>query len=219
LPAEGFRPVFERVRPHLQAVGPHRQRPVPTVIAWARAPFSEVEAKRERYAQRHTDLQKVGTRAAKKRLRQMGGRQSRYQKHVNHCISKAIVAKAKRLHSAVALEDLKPIRPRVKADQKQRKRWHHGGFGHWRAGIEYKAKRQGVPVVAVDPAYTSQACAVCGAVDKRHRPTQGQFRCVACGHEAHADHNAARPMAGRAAVTRPMFAHLRVPGAVGSRLL
>jgi IS605 OrfB family transposase len=146
----------------------------------------------------------------------MSGKQSRYQKHTNHCISKAIVAKAKRLHSVVALEDLKQLRQRAKANKEQRKRLRNWGFGHLRACIEYKAKMQGVPVVAIDPAYTSQACSVCGVVDKRNRPMQEQFRCVACGHVAHADHNAARNIAGRVAVTRPMFAHQCVPGAVES---
>jgi hypothetical protein len=42
LPAELFRQVFERVLPLLHAAWPPRQRPVPTVIAWARAPFSRV---------------------------------------------------------------------------------------------------------------------------------------------------------------------------------
>jgi hypothetical protein len=42
LPAELFRQVFERVLPQLHAVWPQRQRPVPTVIAWARAHFSRV---------------------------------------------------------------------------------------------------------------------------------------------------------------------------------
>jgi len=42
LPAELFRQVFERVLPHLHAVWPQRQRPVPTVIAWACAHFSRV---------------------------------------------------------------------------------------------------------------------------------------------------------------------------------
>jgi putative transposase len=179
----------------------------------------EIEAKRERHAKYRATLQRVGTRAAKKHLRKLSGHQSRYQKHVNHCISKAIVAKAKRLHSVIALEDLKHIRQRAKAHKEQRKRLHNWGFGHLRACIEYKAKMHGVPVVAVDPAYTSQACSACGVVDRRNRPNQEQFRCVACGHEAQADHNAARNIAGRVAVTRPMFAHQRVPGAVESRRL
>ncbi len=42
LPAELFRQVFERVLPALQGAWPQRQRPVPTVIAWAQAQFSRV---------------------------------------------------------------------------------------------------------------------------------------------------------------------------------
>lgn len=42
LPAELFRQVFERVLPALHSAWPQRQRPVPTVIAWAHAHFSRV---------------------------------------------------------------------------------------------------------------------------------------------------------------------------------
>jgi len=42
LPAELFRQVFERVLPALHNAWPQRQRPVPTVIAWACAHFSRV---------------------------------------------------------------------------------------------------------------------------------------------------------------------------------
>ena len=46
-------------------------------------------------------------------------------------------------------------------------------------------------LVQVDPAYTSQTCAVCQHVDRANRETQAWFRCTACGHTANADHNAA----------------------------
>ena len=41
--------------------------------------------------------------------------------------------------------------------------------------------RAGVPLVFVDPAYTSQTCAECGHVDKRNRVDQGLFICRGCG--------------------------------------
>jgi transposase len=31
----------------------------------------------------------------------------------------------------------------------------------------------------------------CGSIDARNRESQAQFRCIECGHEAHADCNAA----------------------------
>ncbi|MEX0387390.1 RNA-guided endonuclease InsQ/TnpB family protein [Spiribacter onubensis] len=58
--------------------------------------------------------------------------------------------------------------------------------------LEYKQAWRGGMVVAVPPQYTSQQCSVCGHVEAANRPTQSRFECVACGHTAHADVNAAR---------------------------
>ncbi|MGI0034307.1 MAG: RNA-guided endonuclease InsQ/TnpB family protein [Nitrososphaera sp.] len=178
-----------------------------------------VEASRARHVARRATLQRVGTRAARRRLKINSGKQSRYQKHVNHCISKQIVLAAKRSNLAVGLEDLKHIRERVKATKEQRKRLHNWSFGQLRSFVEYKAKKYGVPVVIVNPAYTSQECPKCGHVDKRNRPKQELFRCVACGHSANADAAAACNIAGRGVVTHPMFAHRSVLGAVESLAL
>ena len=62
------------------------------------------------------------------------------------------------------------------------------GWGQLRQMLEYKAPH----VVAVEPAYSSQTCAICGHADPRSRPAQAVFHCVACGHADHADLNAAR---------------------------
>lgn len=56
--------------------------------------------------------------------------------------------------------------------------------------IEYKAKREGIEVRYVNPAFTSQTCSKCGYVDKENRETQEKFRCKECGFELNADHNA-----------------------------
>ncbi len=61
------------------------------------------------------------------------------------------------------------------------------GWGQLELHLDYKAGL----VVKVDPAYTSQTCAVCGHVSKENRRTQPKFQCRACGHTANADHNAA----------------------------
>jgi IS605 OrfB family transposase len=177
---------------------------------------NKIEAYRERYAKRRATLQRVGTRAAKRRLRQISGKQKRFQTHENHCMSKRIVSLAERSRLAIALEDLKGIRTRVKANKAQRKRLHNWGFGQLRAFIAYKAKRGGVLVVTVDPRNTSRKCPACGCIDKHNRQTQSKFRCVECGHSNHADHNAAGNIASRATVTQPMFAHECAPRAVES---
>nr|WP_298207925.1 transposase [Ferrimicrobium sp.] len=46
-------------------------------------------------------------------------------------------------------------------------------------------------VVVVNPAFTSQTCAVCGYTDKKNRQSQTVFLCQSCGHTANADVHAA----------------------------
>jgi len=180
---------------------------------------AKVEAYREHAVKRRTILQKVGTKAAKRRLRKLSGRQSRFQKHENHVISKSIVSTAERSGLGIKLEDLTHIRSQVKARKEQRKRLHNWAFSQLRAFVQYKAKRAGIPCEVVDPRNTSRECAECGHIDKRNRKSQSEFRCLACGHEANADKNAARNISSRGAITRPLFAHQRVPGVVESSRL
>ena len=65
-------------------------------------------------------------------------------------------------------------------------------WGNLGAMLDYKAPR----VVAVNPAFTSQSCAECGAVNAASRRGR-TFECVACGHVDHADLNAARTIRRR----------------------
>lgn len=169
----------------------------------------EVERRRRRQQKRRTGLQKRSTKAAKRRLRNLAGKQRRYQHHINHCISKALVADAERTGRGLALERLTGIRARVTArSSDQRARLGNWGFGQLGDFVAYKAKRAGVPVTFVDPRNTSRQCAVCGCIDKRNRPDQTTFRCIGCGHEANADTNAAcnirqRGFAGQGSVMAP----------------
>lgn len=61
------------------------------------------------------------------------------------------------------------------------------GWGGLRQMLAYKAPL----VIEVNPAFTSQTCAACGAVHTASRKARS-FHCVACGHAGHADVNAAR---------------------------
>jgi len=56
--------------------------------------------------------------------------------------------------------------------------------------LTHKAEKAGREVIVVNPANTSRTCARCGHSAKGNRVTQVEFRCTACGHEAHADVNA-----------------------------
>ena len=169
---------------------------------------ADVERVRQRLARRRQGLQKRGTKAAKRRLRKLSGKQARFQKHTNHCISKALVLDAERTGRGLALEDLKGIRSRVTARSNQRARLGNWGFGQLGSFVSYKAKRAGVPVIFVDPRNTSRECRACGHIDKKNRTSQATFKCVSCGHEAPADLNAAlnirqRAFGVRATVMKP----------------
>jgi IS605 OrfB family transposase len=150
-----------------------------------------VERRRQWYASRRQVLQKVGTRSAKRRLRQLKGRQRHFQKDTNHVISKRLVQKAKDTKRAIALEDLTHVRTRTTVRKSGRARHNNWAFRQLRAFISYKAQLSGLPLVFVDPAYTSQRCSACGHTERRNRKSQAEFCCVVCGHAAPADYNAA----------------------------
>jgi putative transposase len=66
------------------------------------------------------------------------------------------------------------------------------GWSTFSAMIRYKLQERGGRLEEVDPAYTSQTCAACGAVAKENRATRDLFKCLSCGHADSADHNAAK---------------------------
>lgn len=162
-----------------------------------------VEAARQHYARRRKGLQSKGTKAAKRRLKTLAGKEGRFKKHVNHVISKEIVATAERHRFAIAVEDLTKIRTRVRARKSQRNRLHGWAFRQLRTFVEYKARMSGVPVVAIDPRNTSRTCPACGSIDKANRKSQAEFSCTSCGHSAAADYVAARNIRAAGAARNP----------------
>lgn len=64
---------------------------------------------------------------------------------------------------------------------------HDAGWGVFLTILHAKAESAGREVIAVDPRNTSRTCPECGHAAKENRPSQEKFRCVACGHTAHAD--------------------------------
>ena len=65
-------------------------------------------------------------------------------------------------------------------------------WGAFLLTLQSKAEEAATVVVKVDPRNTSRTCSECGLVDARSRRSQAEFVCVACGHSANADVNAAR---------------------------
>jgi putative transposase len=69
---------------------------------------------------------------------------------------------------------------------------HDAGWGIFLRVLSAKAESAGRTVIAANPRHTSQRCAECGHTEAGNRVTQAAFSCLACGHRAHADVNAAR---------------------------
>jgi putative transposase len=144
-------------------------------------------------------LQAKGTKSAKRLLKKRARKEARFAADVNHCIAKRIVTEAERTGRGIALEDLTGIRARVRLRKPQRVTLHSWAFAQLGQYIAYKAALAGIPVVYVDPAYTSLMCSDCGHISKKNRPGQATFRCTSCGFAEHADVNAARNIASRGA--------------------
>ena len=110
-------------------------------------------------------------------LKRLSGRERRYQAWLNHNISKAIIAEAKETQSFVSIEDLTGIRertnqkPRNKTEKRRSNSW---AFYQLRTFIEYKGIKEGIEVIAINPAYTSQACHCCLHIGLRSNKS---FKC------------------------------------------
>lgn len=174
-----------------------------------------IEANRQRQQTLRSDLQARGSLSAKRHLRRLAGRQRRFQKDINHQISKRLVEEAQRTNRAIALEDLTHIRTRTRArGADQRARHSNWSFAQLRQFIDYKARLAGIPIILVDPKYTSQQCSCCGHIEKANRRSQAEFLCVSCGHVDHADINAAKNIAVRAEVMPPTVSDASAPAGV-----
>ena len=108
-------------------------------------------------------------------------------------------------HAMIVIEDLKVSNmsksakgtverhgKNVKAKSGLNKSILDQGWYEFRRQLEYKQTWLGGEVVAVNPAYTSQACSACGHTERANRKTQATFECVACGHSENADVQAAK---------------------------
>ncbi|MEM3192220.1 MAG: transposase [Candidatus Parvarchaeota archaeon] len=164
----------------------------------------KIKEVREHYADLRSRFQSVGTKSAKRHLKKLSGRESRFVKNINHVISKEIVQKAKGTSSAIAIEDLRGIRMRTTVRRGNRYIHNSWAFHQLRTFIEYKARELGVPIIVVDPRNTSMECPKCHAISKSNRPERSHFKCVSCGFEGEADFVASLNIRNRAAVNQPI---------------
>ena len=172
-----------------------------------------VKSARIRLRTHRRQLQSRQTNSAKKRLRRIARKQSRFVRDTNHVISKKIVQTALLAAKALALETLAGIRERASV-MGCTMRWLMGNwaFLDLAAKIAYKAAEVGIPVIYVDPRNTSRTCSDCGYCDKANRQSQSRFKCLECGSEFNADFNAAKNIGTRAELSTRLLSSVPATG-------
>ena len=95
----------------------------------------------------------------------------------------------------IAYEDLK-IRNLVR-NRRLATSIHDAGWGMFLRWVRYYGSAHGVPVLAVEPAFTSQQCSGCGKMVKKSLSVRTHV-CPSCGLILDRDHNAARNILAKA---------------------
>lgn len=159
---------------------------------------------RNKYAYLRKVLQQkasLGTRSSRRRcrelLKRLSGKEKRFQKHINHEISRQLVNKAVASGRAIALEDLTGIRERTNTlprTKKERRLSNNWAFYMLRQFLTYKCILSGIPLIFVNPAYTSKSCYKCGHIGNRNGK---RFVCINpdCKNKCDPDYQGAKNIA------------------------
>lgn len=164
----------------------------------------DIEKCRQKYQRVRQTCQQKGTKSAKRKLRKVRKKESRFRANENHIIAKRIVEKAKDTGCSIGVEDLNGIGTRTPVCKPQRNRMKGWAFFQLRCFLTYKAALAGIPLILVDPRNTSRECSACGYTAKNNRRSRDHFECRHCGFTCCADVNAARNIKTRAKVMWPI---------------
>lgn len=155
-------------------------------------PGRQVKRKRAHYKQLRQQLQKKQTPSSRRRLKQIGSRETRYMTDVNHKVSKALVRQYG-ANTLFVLEDLTGVRNQTERVRvKERYVTVSWAFYQLRKMVEYKAQLAGAVTIAEDPRYTSRQCPRCNHEEKANRDKKRHwFCCKNCGYRSNDDRVAA----------------------------
>ncbi|MFS0646557.1 RNA-guided endonuclease InsQ/TnpB family protein [Siminovitchia sp. 179-K 8D1 HS] len=147
-----------------------------------------IKHKRGQFKALRKQLQMRQTPSARQRLKQVGSRENRYVRDVNHQVTKALVEQYPK-GTLFVLENLSGVRQATEKVQARNRyvsvSW---AFYQFREMLEYKSKLYGHKVLIVDPKYTSQTCPKCGHADKHNRnKKQHTFECRNCHYRSNDD--------------------------------
>ena len=104
-----------------------------------------------------------------------------------HRVSKRLIEAAKGRRASIVLEDL-TLHGAGGRSRRMNRRLSSWPRREIHRQIEYKAALEGVPIVKVNPQWTSKTCPVCGA--RRRDRVGSDFVCLLCDWEMDRQHNA-----------------------------
>ena len=153
----------------------------------------QISHKRRNYSRLRKELQSKNTKSAKRRLKQINQRESRWMNDVNHCLSKTLVEQYGE-HTLFVLEDLRNVTFNTVHNRKKENRYEHHSWSFYdlEQKLVYKALSNNSQVITVSAHYTSQRCPKCGYIDKDNRDkTKHEFCCKQCLYTSNDDRTAA----------------------------
>lgn len=143
---------------------------------------------------RRSILQGRDTSRTRRALRKIGGYETNYSNTRCYQIAHQVVRLALEHDASIAIEDLKDLNE-SKLSRKSNRKVKRMPYAKFRTALESVAWQNGLDVVSVDPAYTSQTCSRCGERGSRDGL---RFSCK-CGMLVNSDRNASVNIAHRAA--------------------
>ena len=151
-----------------------------------------IKKKRRNYAKKRQSLQSKNTKSAKRRLKELSGRENRWMTDVNHCLSKTLVSENP--NTLIVVEDLTNVTFDTVSHRKKENRYEHHSWAFYQLqqDIAYKAREHDSYLIKVNPAYTSQRCPKCGTICKENRDkTNHIYHCNNCHYQSNDDRVAA----------------------------
>jgi len=143
-----------------------------------RAEFPDIAIIQQRHHDRRKRLQKKKSndrRTTRTLCRREGRREHHRVEYRLHQVANTILSFAKIQESAIVLEDLAGIKHKKNKDMNRRlSMWPRRELHRI---IEYKAEDDGIPIIKVDPRYSSRKCPICGITQHSRMGTEFECEC------------------------------------------
>jgi IS605 OrfB family transposase len=143
-----------------------------------KAEFPDIAIIQQRHHDRRKRLQKKKAhdrRISKRLCRREGTREHRRIDHRLHQVANSVLKFAEERKSAIVLENLTGMRPKRSKELNRRlSLWPRRKLHRI---IEYKAQWKGIPVLKVDPRYSSRKCPICRRIQDSRMGAEFKCKC------------------------------------------